>query len=165
MFLFPGFPGVFVGDVNGPEVTFRHACIASLCWVTFCYAALGSLPWCPSLSLVRTGWLCWEEQIHLFANTFKGIYNVTQDVTLIDLAKVDLKRKEPQTWRKTWKNLHPSFFCVFKVVFLVHGVLQRCNDWTCHLVRIKMGEVSEPWSCLKISVIHRQTIILYIYMY
>ena len=45
------------------------------------------------------------------------IYNVTQDVTLIYLAKVGLKRKEPQTWRKTWKNLHPSFFVFLKSCF------------------------------------------------
>ena len=42
------------------------------------------------------------------------------------------------------EKLTSEFFCVFKVVFLVHGVLQRCNDWTCDLVKIKMGEVSEP---------------------
>ena len=30
---------------------------------------------------------------------------------------------------------------------------------------MKMGEVSEPWICFKISIIHRQTIILYISVY
>jgi len=62
---------------------------------------------------VRTD-TCWEEQIHFFAKRFKGIYNVTQDVTLIYLAKVGLKRKEPQNMEKNMEKLTSEFFCVFK---------------------------------------------------
>ena len=146
-FLFPGLPSVFF--FRRCQGTSGHFSAR-----VYCIAVLGDI-------LLRCTWvitlmpitLLGEDRLVVLggADTFfwqkrlKGFNIVTQDVTLIYLAKVGLKiRKKTQNMEINMEKLTSEFFCVFKVVFLVHGVLQRCNDCTCHLAKIKMGEVSEP---------------------